>query len=122
MWPRCPSRCRCICARSALWSSITPVDRPATPADADAFREKVVEVQTAAEVPVVAKETIVVEEIVVHKEVAKRVHTVRDTVRHTAVEVEADPATPPPAGATHPCPLAPSRPAPHRVGRPSQDA
>lgn len=79
-----------------------PVDRPATPADAEAFRDKVVEMRTVAEVPVVAKEAVVVEEIVVHKEVGERVDTVRDTVRRTAVEVEADPATLPSAGATRP--------------------
>ena len=76
-----------------------PVDRPATPADADAFRDKVVEMMTVAEVPVVAKEAVVVEEIVVHKEVGERVDTVSDIVRRTAVEVEQDPATPPRAGA-----------------------
>lgn len=80
-----------------------PVDRPVTPADADAFREKVVAVDTVVEEPVVAKQAVVVEEIVVHKDVAQRVETVRDTVRRTVVEVEGGPAarapeTRPPSG------------------------
>lgn len=79
-----------------------PVDRPVTPADADAFREKVVAVDTVVEEPVVAKQAVVVEEIVVHKDVAQRVETVRDTVRRTVVEVEQDPAAPPPAGPERP--------------------
>jgi stress response protein YsnF len=79
-----------------------PVDRPATPADADAFQGRVLEVETKVEVPVVAKEVVVVEEVVLHKEVAERVDTVRDTVRRTAVEVEPDPVTLPTPGATHP--------------------
>ena len=81
------------------------VDRPMTPADADAFQEKVVAVETMTEEAVVAKEAVVVEEIVVHKEVAERVETVRDTVRHTVVEVEetpADPAARPSTGAERP--------------------
>ena len=79
-----------------------PVDRPVTPADADAFRDKVVAVDTVIEEPVVAKEAVVVEEIVVHKDVARRVETVRDTVRRTVVEVEQDPAAPPTSGTQRP--------------------
>lgn len=79
-----------------------PVDRPVTPADADAFQEKVVAVDTVVEEPVVSKEAVVVEEIVVHKDVAERVETVRDTVRRTVVEVEQDPATSSPAGTERP--------------------
>lgn len=79
-----------------------PVDRPLTPADADAFQERVVAVDTVVEEPVVAKQAVVVEEIVVHKDVVERVETVRDTVRRTAVEVEQDPAAPPPVGTGRP--------------------
>ncbi|MBV9300636.1 MAG: YsnF/AvaK domain-containing protein [Acidobacteriaceae bacterium] len=70
-----------------------PVDRPATQADLSAGREQVVEVQEFAEEPVVAKQARVVEEVRVGKEVSERTETVRDTVRHTEVEVEQTPAT-----------------------------
>lgn len=64
-----------------------PVDRPIAEADA-AFRDRTVEVQARAEEAVVGKEARVVEEIGVRKEANERVETVRDTVRHTEVEIE----------------------------------
>ncbi|GAB3508880.1 hypothetical protein GCM10027341_45250 [Spirosoma knui] len=66
----------------------TPVNRPATAADLDAFQEGQIQVTEHAEVPVVSKTANVVEEISVGKEVNERVETVRDTVRNTDVEVE----------------------------------
>lgn len=66
----------------------TPVNRPATDADLNAFQEGSIELVEHAEVPVVSKTANVVEEITVGKEVNERVETVRDTVRSTDVEVE----------------------------------
>ncbi|GAB3544376.1 DUF2382 domain-containing protein [Spirosoma fluminis] len=66
----------------------TPVNRPATAADLDAFQEGQIQVTEHAEVPVVSKTANVVEEISVGKEVNERVETIRDTVRNTDVEVE----------------------------------
>jgi uncharacterized protein (TIGR02271 family) len=66
----------------------TPVDRPATEADFQAMREGVIEVRETAEEPVVAKQARVVEEVRVGKQVEQREQTVRDTVRHTEVQVE----------------------------------
>lgn len=63
------------------------VDSPV--ADAEAlFREQTVEMTETAEEAVVGKEARVVEEVLVRKDVGERVETVRDTVRHTEVEVE----------------------------------
>jgi uncharacterized protein (TIGR02271 family) len=66
----------------------TPVDRAATEADLQAMREGVIEVRETAEEPVVAKQARVVEEVRVGKQVEQREQTVRDTVRHTEVQVE----------------------------------
>lgn len=66
----------------------TPVNRPATDADLNAFREGEITVTEHAEVPVVSKTANVVEEISVGKEVNERVETIRDTVRSTEVDVE----------------------------------
>ena len=65
-----------------------PVDRPASEADLAAFKDRTIEVTETAEEPVVSKQARVVEEVVVDKEVAEHTETVRDTVRHTEVEVE----------------------------------
>lgn len=64
-----------------------PTDRPATEAD---FRSqgKVIEMTEMAEEPVVGKSARVVEEVVVGKETTQRTETIRDTVRHTDVNVE----------------------------------
>lgn len=72
-----------------------PVNRPATPADADAFQPKVIEAVEMVEQPVVAKEVVVTEEIAIRKEAVERVETVRDAVRRTEVEIEGDPAAAP---------------------------
>lgn len=65
-----------------------PVDRQATEADFQTFKEGEIELTERAEVPVVNKEARVVEEISVGKEVGERTETVQDTVRKTDVEVE----------------------------------
>ena len=65
-----------------------PVDRPATDADFNAFKEGTVEVTESAERAVVAKEARVVEEVTLGKEVSEREETIRDTVRKTEVDVE----------------------------------
>lgn len=66
----------------------TPVNRPATEADLNTFRDGEIEVRERAEVPVVNKEARVVEEINVRKDVQERDEVVRDTVRKTEVEVD----------------------------------
>ena len=65
-----------------------PVDRPATKADLDALEDETIEVTEMAEEPVVRKRARVVEEVVVHKDIKEHTETVRDTVRHTEVNVE----------------------------------
>jgi len=65
-----------------------PVNRPATTADINAFKEGTIEVRETQEEAVVAKEARVVEEVHVRKDVDERTETVRDTVRRTEVEVE----------------------------------
>lgn len=65
-----------------------PVNRPATSADLDQFKEGTVEVTERAEVPVVSKEAKVVEEISIDKTVEHHDETVKDTVRKTQVDVE----------------------------------
>jgi stress response protein YsnF len=66
----------------------TPVDRPASPQDLEAFKEGTVEVREMAEEAVVAKEARVVEEVSVGKTAEERTETVRDKVRETHVDVE----------------------------------
>ncbi|SFF12728.1 YsnF/AvaK domain-containing protein [Spirosoma endophyticum] len=66
----------------------TPVNRPATAADLNAFQEGEISLTEHAEVPVVSKTANVVEEISVGKEVAEREEVIRDTVRKTEVDVE----------------------------------
>jgi uncharacterized protein (TIGR02271 family) len=71
----------------------TPVNRPATEADFQAFKEGQIEVTESAERAVVGKEAHVVEEVSLGKEVTEREQVVRDTVRNTEVEVEQIPGT-----------------------------
>ena len=77
-----------------------PVNQPVGDAEA-LFQERRFEATEIAEEVVVGKEARVIEEIVLRKEVGQRVETVRDTVRHTEVEVERlddrDPETDPSA-------------------------
>ncbi|UOR06475.1 YsnF/AvaK domain-containing protein [Hymenobacter aerilatus] len=65
-----------------------PVDRPATEADFEAFKEGDIEITESAERAVVGKEARVVEEVTLGKEVTEREETVHDTVRKTEVDVE----------------------------------
>ena len=63
------------------------VDRPLTDAD-DAFRERTIEMTETGEEAVVGKQAVVTEEVSIRKDVGQRTEQVRDTVRHTEVEVE----------------------------------
>jgi stress response protein YsnF len=65
-----------------------PVNRIVSPADLDNFREETFEVTEKAEVPIVNKDVRVVEELHLSKEVEERDEVIRDSVRHTEVEVE----------------------------------
>lgn len=64
------------------------VNRPATEADFQAFKEGTIELTETGEEAVVSKQARVVEEVTVGKEVSERTQTVKDTLRHTEVEVE----------------------------------
>jgi uncharacterized protein (TIGR02271 family) len=65
-----------------------PVDRAASPGDEALFRERTIETEEVNEEAVVAKEARVKEELVVEKDVGQRTETVRDTVRHTEVDID----------------------------------
>ena len=65
-----------------------PVDRPATAADLDAFKEGEMEIRETTEEPVVSKTARVVEEVKIGTEANQRTETVSDNVRRTDVEVE----------------------------------
>jgi len=65
-----------------------PVDRPATEADLNAFREGTIELTETREEPMVRKEARVVEEVIVGKDVNTRRETVHETARRTDVRVE----------------------------------
>lgn len=66
----------------------TPVNRPATEADFNTFKESEIEITESAERAVVGKEARVVEEVTLGKEVTEREETIHDTVRKTEVDVE----------------------------------
>jgi uncharacterized protein (TIGR02271 family) len=65
-----------------------PVDQPINPADVAAFKDKTIELRETAEEAVVQKSARVVEEVVVGKEVSQRKQNIKDTVRHTEVDVQ----------------------------------
>ncbi len=65
-----------------------PADRPVTDADRAALRDQNIEVVETTEEPVVSKTARVVEEVVIGKDVKERTETVRDSVRHTEVDVQ----------------------------------
>lgn len=65
-----------------------PTNRPATQADLNAGKERIIEVRTTREEPVVSKTAKVVEEVEIAKTATERQQTVRDTVRRTDVDVE----------------------------------
>ena len=64
-----------------------PVNRAVGVGD-DAFRDRSIEMRETGEEAVVGKEAFVTEEIGLRKDVGQRTEEVRDTVRHTEVEVE----------------------------------
>jgi uncharacterized protein (TIGR02271 family) len=64
------------------------VDRPASDVNADAFRERTIELTETDEEAVVAKTARVTEEVVISKDVTERTERVADTVRRTEVDVE----------------------------------
>lgn len=66
----------------------TPVNRPATEADFQNFKEGETEIIEHAEKAVVNKEARVVEEVNLHKDTKDRERIVRDTVRKTDVDVD----------------------------------
>ncbi|NVO86079.1 DUF2382 domain-containing protein [Hymenobacter terrestris] len=66
----------------------TPVNRPATDADFNAFKEGEIEVTERAERAVVGKEARVIEEVTLGKNVTEREQTIHETVRKTEVDVE----------------------------------
>lgn len=65
-----------------------PVDRPATAADKEAFRETSFEISETTEEPVISKEARVKEEVVVGKEATERTQTVHERARHTEVKID----------------------------------
>lgn len=67
-----------------------PVDRPATEADLEGFKEQTIEVRESAEQAVVSKTARVVEEVVVGKQASTETKQIDDTVRRTDVEVLRD--------------------------------
>ena len=69
-----------------------PVNRAVAAGD-DAFRDRSIEMRETGEEAVVGKEAFVTEEIALRKDVGQRTEEVRDTVRHTEVEVEQVEAT-----------------------------
>jgi len=69
------------------------VNRPATEADFEAFKEGSIELRETAEQPVVQKVARVVEEVELGQEATQRTETVRDTVRRSSVEVERIPGS-----------------------------
>jgi len=65
------------------------VDRPLQSAEADAeFKDKTIEVTAKSEVPIVHKRAHVTEEIVLKKELSQRVERIKDSVRHTDVDIQ----------------------------------
>ncbi len=64
------------------------VDRPATDADFNAFKEGTVEIHTTHEEPIVEKEARVTGEVVVDKNVQEHQETVTGQVRKTDVDVQ----------------------------------
>jgi uncharacterized protein (TIGR02271 family) len=65
-----------------------PVDRSASEADFANFRAGIMELTETHEEAIVDKQARVVEEVILSKAVEERTETVRDTVRHTEVDVE----------------------------------
>jgi uncharacterized protein (TIGR02271 family) len=66
----------------------TPVDRPASATDFETGKDGSIEVTETGEEVVVSKQARVVEEVTVGKDVTERTESVKDTLRHTEVDVE----------------------------------
>jgi uncharacterized protein (TIGR02271 family) len=66
------------------------VDQPLSTADADAFRERTIDVTATGEEAVVGKNARVVEEVVVSKTAEEHVEEIDDTVRRTEVDIDRD--------------------------------
>jgi uncharacterized protein (TIGR02271 family) len=64
------------------------IDKMVDPADVPAFQEKSFEMRETAEEAVINKSARVVDEVVIGKEVTSREEHIKDTLRHTEVEVE----------------------------------
>jgi hypothetical protein len=67
-----------------------PCDRQLTEDEVEAgglFKERVIEIAEMREEPVVTKVAVVREEVIVSKRVTERVETIRDTIRHTDIEI-----------------------------------
>ena len=64
------------------------VDRPATEAELNAFKNETIEATAHTEIPVVQKNSRVVEEISLEKTVHHRDETVQDSLKKTEVDVE----------------------------------
>jgi uncharacterized protein (TIGR02271 family) len=67
-----------------------PVDQTLSATDADAFRERTIDVTATGEEAVVGKNARVVEEVVVSKTAEERVEEIDDTVRKTEVDIDRD--------------------------------
>ncbi len=67
-----------------------PADHPAHEGDEALFRDRTITAEEVDEEAVVAKEARVKEEVVVKKDAVEDTQTIRDTVRHTEVDVEDD--------------------------------
>lgn len=64
------------------------VDKMVDPADIAAFQENTIELRETVEEAVVEKSARMVEEVIVDKEVTQRREQIKDTLRHTDVDVE----------------------------------
>jgi len=65
-----------------------PVNREVNSADLSLMQDQSVEVTARSQEAVVAKVARVVEEVVIRKDVSQRTETVRDSVKHTEVQVD----------------------------------
>jgi uncharacterized protein (TIGR02271 family) len=65
-----------------------PVDKPISAGDTTAFKEQSIEMRERSEEAVVQKSARVVEEVVVGKQATQRQENIKDSVRHTEVQVE----------------------------------
>jgi stress response protein YsnF len=75
-----------------------PADRRLTVEEvqsAGLLKDRVIEVSEMREEPVVTKEAFVREEVILKKAVSERTETIRETVRHTEIDVEELPGSPP---------------------------